>query len=173
MRLGGCFFWVFAGRTGHFVGFVKLRLKLRNALRFNCCNHPKIWIRWLTYMCPKYADGVANSIDPDQTAPLIWVYTVCLVLSVQILLRTITVPLKLSLPFEPWHDKTNKMSVCPGKTQISLGIRVGFNLPLFPRWTKLSRDMTKPTKWVCAQRRLISAWASAQSDQSLRCALNG
>ena len=37
----------------------------------------------------------------------------------------------------------------------------------------LSRDMTKPTKWLCAQRRLRSAWASAQSDQSLRCALNG
>ena len=33
----------------------------------------------------------------------------------------------------------------------------------------MSRDMTKPTKWVCAQRRLRSAWASAQSDQSLRC----
>ena len=33
----------------------------------------------------------------------------------------------------------------------------------------LSRLMSKPTKWVCAQRRLRSAWASAQSDQSLRC----
>ena len=33
----------------------------------------------------------------------------------------------------------------------------------------MSRNMTKPTKWVCAQRRLRSAWASAQSDQSLRC----
>ena len=31
----------------------------------------------------------------------------------------------------------------------------------------LSCDMTKPTKWVCTQRRLRSAWASAQSDQSL------
>ena len=29
--------------------------------------------------------------------------------------------------------------------------------------------MTKPTKWLCAQRRLRSAWISAQSDQSLRC----
>ena len=37
----------------------------------------------------------------------------------------------------------------------------------------LSRDMTKPTNWVCAQRRLRSAWASAQSDQSLRSAFNG
>ena len=33
----------------------------------------------------------------------------------------------------------------------------------------MSRDMTKPAKWLCAQRRLRSAWASAQSDQSLRC----
>ena len=34
----------------------------------------------------------------------------------------------------------------------------------------MSRGMTKPTKWVCAQRRLRSAWASAQSDQSSLCA---
>ena len=34
---------------------------------------------------------------------------------------------------------------------------------------KISHDMTKPTKWVCAQRRLRSAWASAKSDQSLCC----
>ena len=38
---------------------------------------------------------------------------------------------------------------------------------------ELSHDMTKPTKWLRAQQRLRSAWASAQSDQSLRCALNG
>ena len=38
---------------------------------------------------------------------------------------------------------------------------------------QMSCDMTKPTMWLCAQRRLRSAWASAQSDQSLRCALNG
>ena len=35
---------------------------------------------------------------------------------------------------------------------------------------KLSRLMTKPTKWhVCPAKRFRSAWASAQSDQSLRC----
>ena len=33
-------------------------------------------------------------------------------------------------------------------------------------WWDLSRDMTKPTKWVFAQRRLRSAWASALSYQS-------
>ena len=37
-----------------------------------------------------------------------------------------------------------------------------------PERSHLSRDMTKPTKWVCAQRRLRSAWASVQPDQSLR-----
>ena len=33
----------------------------------------------------------------------------------------------------------------------------------------MSRLVTKPTKWVCAQQRLRSAWASAQSDQSSLC----
>ena len=36
---------------------------------------------------------------------------------------------------------------------------------LFHRFS-LSHNMTKPTIWVCAQQRLRSAWASAQSDQS-------
>ena len=35
---------------------------------------------------------------------------------------------------------------------------------------QVSHDMSKPTKWVCTQRRLTSAWASAQSDQSSQCA---
>ena len=37
----------------------------------------------------------------------------------------------------------------------------------------MSRLVTKPTMWLCAQRRLRSAWTSAQSDQSLHYALNG
>ena len=38
----------------------------------NCCNHPKIWTRWLyrRLMHPKDAARIANSVDPDQTAPL-------------------------------------------------------------------------------------------------------
>ena len=37
-----------------------------------CCNHTKIQIKWPNQrgFCPKYADGMANSEDPDQTAPL-------------------------------------------------------------------------------------------------------
>ena len=34
------------------------------------------------------------------------------------------------------------------------------------RRKQMSRDMTKPTKWVCTHRRLRSAWASARFDQS-------
>ena len=37
-----------------------------------CSNHPKIWTRWLyqRVMLPKHAARIANSVDPDQTAPL-------------------------------------------------------------------------------------------------------
>ena len=39
------------------------------------------------------------------------------------------------------------------------------------RCFNLSRLMTKPAKWLCAQRRLRSDWASAQADQSRRCGI--
>ena len=63
----------------------------------SCCNHPKIWTTWLFWrvMHPKDTAGIANSVDPDQTAPrssLIWVCTVCPDLSVW-KLRIITVVL--------------------------------------------------------------------------------
>ena len=37
-----------------------------------CCNHPKFLTMWLYHrvMSPNDADGMANSVDPDQTAPL-------------------------------------------------------------------------------------------------------
>ena len=37
-----------------------------------CCKHSKIWTMWLYHrvMSPNDADGMANSVDPDQTAPL-------------------------------------------------------------------------------------------------------
>ena len=59
-----------------------------------CCNHCKISTKWLYHrvMSPNDADGMANSVDPDQTAPssLIRVYTVCPGISVW-KLRIITV----------------------------------------------------------------------------------
>ena len=37
-----------------------------------CCNHSKIRTMWLYHrvMSPNDADEMANSVDPDQTAPL-------------------------------------------------------------------------------------------------------
>ena len=49
-------------------------------------------------------------------------------------------------------------------------IRPKFPMFCFSNSLKLSRNMTEPTKCLCVQRRLRSAWASAQSDQSSLCA---
>ena len=37
-----------------------------------CCNHSKIKTMWLYHrvMSPNDTDGMTNSVDPDQTAPL-------------------------------------------------------------------------------------------------------
>ena len=50
-------------------------------------------------MSPNDADGMANSVDPDQTAPLIWVCTVCPGISVR-KLRIITVSTVKVLKFQ-------------------------------------------------------------------------
>ena len=52
---------------------------------------------------------------------------------------------------------------------LNLRPKTGFLMTMLKK--PLSCLVTKPTIWLCPQRRLRSAWASAQSDQSLRCAL--
>ena len=39
---------------------------------------------------------------------------------------------------------------------------------IIAKFSNMSPDMTKPTKWLCAQRRHRSAWAFAKSDQIIR-----
>ena len=46
---------------------------------------------------------------------------------------------------EPWHDKTNKMTVRPAKTQISLDIRPVWSESLLSAWRKLG---SLATHWV-------------------------
>ena len=78
----------------------------------------------------------------------------------------------------PSHAKTclieyanNKGADQPGRDVGLIDKRIVF---LCIRWQHMSRSMTKPTKCaLCAKRRLRLAWASAQSDQSLRFACNG
>ena len=60
---------------------------------------------------------------------------------------------------EPRHDKTNKMSMCPAKTQISQGIR-----PVWSVFTVHSLGSYGPKVSSCRQRRHWSDWA----DLSLR-----
>ena len=58
-----------------------------------CCNLDKIWTMWLSICTMWLCDGMANSVDPDQTAyrsSLIWVCTVSPDISVR-KLRIITV----------------------------------------------------------------------------------
>ena len=62
--------------------------------------------------------------------------------------------------YEPRNDKTNKMTVRPAKTQISLGIR--------PVWSESSLCVQRPKLSSCGQRRLWSDWTDAQADLSLR-----
>ena len=61
--------------------------------------------------------------------------------------------------FKPRHDKTNKMSVHPAKTHISLGIRpVRSESSLCAQWVAKS----------CGQQRLWSDWVDAQAERSRR-----
>ena len=60
-----------------------------------------------------------------------------------------------STSYEPRHDKTNEMSVCPAKTQISLGIR--------PVWSESSLC----AQWVAKDPRFLHA-DSEDSDQTGR-----
>ena len=64
------------------------------------CKHSKILTMWLYHrvMGPNDADGMANSVDPDQTAPLIWV---CPGLSVRNLrIITVIVFIDIAILFE-------------------------------------------------------------------------
>ena len=49
-------------------------------MRTNCCSYPKIRTKRLyhTVMYPKDADGKANSVDPDGTAPLFAIPSACM-----------------------------------------------------------------------------------------------
>ena len=67
---------------------------------------------------------------------------------------------------EQRHDKTNKMSMRPAKTQISLSINPGWSESSLSTWRKLGSLATH----LSAQWRLWSAWADAKADLSLHCA---
>ena len=94
---------------------------------------------------------------------LIFRITTATFLGVQIF-QIIMVPLNCSLPF---RGQVSFASLCFLFFFFSFSC-LFFSL-IIQNKGNMSRLMTKPTKWLCAQRRLRAAWASAQSDQNLRC----
>ena len=137
-----------------------------------CCNYPKSWTVWFhdRVICSKDADGMANSVDPDQTAPLVWVYTVCLDLPVH-KLRIITVCMELHCRGY-WHSEI----ITWWHEAAWLECRWGIKRCYQQRTNNVNEWATSwqnQQNGMCAQRRLRSAWAAAQSDWRLRCVLNG
>ena len=64
---------------------------------------------------------------------------------------------------EPRHNKTNKMSVRPAKTQISLGIR-----PVWSESSQCAQWLAENPRFLHADSEDWSDWADAQADLSLR-----
>ena len=74
-----CIVWTHYSITTNFLGvriFGKFTLVCLLNSNMNMaqkiyCNYPKIWLAWIFHslMHPNDADGMANSADPDQTAP--------------------------------------------------------------------------------------------------------
>ena len=71
--------------------------------------------------------------------------------------------------FQSWGHKMKRLGIKLFGEWLGLCIRI-YSQALTARDMELGQGlshlMTKPTKWLCDQQRLKSAWASAQSDQS-------
>ena len=77
--------------------------------------------------------------------------------------RKIAVIIQKCEQCEPPHDKTNKMTVRPGKTQISLGIH-----PVWSESSLCAQWIAKDPSFLHADSEDWSDWADAQADLSLR-----
>ena len=66
------------------------------------------------------------------------------------------------VPFELPHDKTNKVAMCPTKTQISLGIR-----PVWSESSLCAQWVAKDPTFLHADSEDWSDWADAQAELSL------
>ena len=119
--------WVFAGCTGHFVGFVMQWLNFEEV----CC--PQV----VTYLYPYYHE-VWWSL-PVPCCPRWW--------------PPVAQSGYYSSGWSCWHHET---------------ITLSHTVPVV-KTNKWAAPWQNQQNDLCTQRRLRSAWASAQSDQSLRC----
>ena len=88
--------------------------------------------------------------------------------------------LRQTATYEMPHDKTNKMIFAPSEDSGKPGHPSSHctqwvaEVPLYKRQYSIwATSWQNQQNELCAQWRLRSAWASARSDLSLRCALNG
>ena len=150
-----------------------------------CCNHSKTSTIWLYHrvMSPKDAEGIANSVDPDQTPPLRAAWSESALFAQTCLSENLgslryyaspkrTISLDQSTMFqglfgfylqtclnlfEPPHDKTNKMACAPSKDWDQPG-----HLPNLIRvFAVRFMDSLWPNSSSCGQQRLWSDRADA------------
>ena len=67
---------------------------------------------------------------------------------------------------ENTEEPLNSRNVPTSSIGYSPGMKIPREAYTVTTCLRMTRSMTKPTKWMCAQRRSISGWASIQSDQS-------
>ena len=133
----------------------------------NCCNYPKIWTVWLYHrvMSPKDADGMANRVDPDQTALLVAVRSGSTLFAQAYLsknLESLWCKRKMSQLMRLWYLSHRR----PVKTQASLRIRAVSPEPLLSVQAHLSlrcshtwsmevdEGSDQKSDWMAAQARL-------------------
>ena len=155
--------WVFAGRKGHSVVFVTRRFQFQlKEIEFVTCkfiviqdeqsNHWQVWCRkqFLIINLPFYRMvwNALSLFDLDKSH-----FGSCFKKLLNVM---------YCITAKRWN-RNYSTGICNCFIQV-------IEKTSHPN---LSRDIIKPTKWLCAQWRLRSAWASAKPDQSHRCVLNG
>ena len=139
----------------HFVGFVMRQLNCTQSCAWLC----KWWM--LSFLTPANGRALVMMHNVSKSVPIAWLKNRML----------LTEYLTVFSWYENdvaqwwwWFDKQLLLRTrLPNHDHFFVTGFISGNI------ADMSRDMTKPTKWVCAQRRLRSAWASAQSDQSSLC----
>ena len=111
-----------------------------------------MWFYHWVLNVSKDADGMANSVDPGQTAPQSWIK---LLWSGSTLFALTFLVKNLRSLLEPRHDKTNKVSMHPATTQISLGICPVWSESSFSTWRRLG---SLATHWVHSEDSDKTGW---------------
>ena len=175
--------WVFAGHSCDFVGFVVPNINILIHVKQESCFLHTLTpsIIWDTAQQNQQNDlcaqqrlksslGICPVWSESLLCPL-WVAT-----DPKALKQTVKNLIRLG-GWQGWSVFAGRTSFCwfchaaahrqwiqgIGKVKMLITLPIGI---FHVKQNRMRHDMTKPTKWLHARRRLRSAWASAQSDQS-------